>query len=116
MSARYHAQAVMVLNQISSSSPIVAETGHLFAALTERNGLVALAIFLTSTSSAAAWAGSSPDTLHHLTRLSRASRWLPSPTGLCHVVVFTPPRSLPADVHPEQPTVICSCSAKAGLS
>lgn len=103
---RYHTQAVTVLNQISLT---LAQRGLKpaisFAALTERDGLVALAVFLDINQ-----LGSrlelycSTDTLHHLsTAIKGKPVYLSNSTGLRYVVVFTPPRSLPADIpYPEQ--------------
>jgi hypothetical protein len=103
---RYHTQAVTVLRQISLTleqrglKPAIS-----FAALTERDGLVALAVFLdVNRLDGRLEAYCSADTIHHISTAIKGQRvFLSNSTGLRYVVVFTQPRTLPTDVtYPDQ--------------
>jgi DNA segregation ATPase FtsK/SpoIIIE-like protein len=98
---RYEAQAVSILQQIRLTltqrglKPAIS-----FAALTERDGLVVLAVFLdVAKLDGRLEAYCSNDTLHHISTAIKGKRvYLSNSTGLRYVVVFSQTRTLPQEV------------------
>jgi hypothetical protein len=102
---RFQPQAVTILQKIRQTltqrglKPAIS-----FAALTERDGLVALAVFLdVNRLEGRLEAYCSSDTLHHISTAIKGKRvYLSNSTGLRYVVIFSQPRTLPSDViYPE---------------